>query len=171
MEPAIFSCTGQCSNQLSHLARAELFYLSIYLSIYHLSIYLFIDTGEGRNWRRETSMCGCLLCAPYWGPGLQPRHVPWLGIEPVTHWFTGQHSIHDPHQPGLKCLLFLLSLLFKYSNLHFHPTTPCHPSYLLWLCPCVLYTCSLMALPLLSPITLLPSPCGSCQFVLYFNVS
>ena len=30
--------------------------------------------GEGRE--RETSMCGCLLCTPYWGPGLQPRHVP-----------------------------------------------------------------------------------------------
>ena len=20
-------------------------------------------------------MCGCLLCAPYWGPGLQPRQA------------------------------------------------------------------------------------------------
>ena len=27
-------------------------------------------------------------------PGLQPRHVPQLGIEPVTLCFTGQHSIH-----------------------------------------------------------------------------
>ena len=33
-------------------------------------------------------MCGCLLCTPYWGPGLQPRHVPWLGIEPATLWFS-----------------------------------------------------------------------------------
>ena len=39
-------------------------------------------------------MCGCLLHAPYWRPGPQPRHVPWLGIKPVTLWFTGQHSIH-----------------------------------------------------------------------------
>ena len=31
---------------------------------------------------------------PNWGPGLQPRHRPWLGIEPVTLWFTGRHSIH-----------------------------------------------------------------------------
>ena len=38
---------------------------------------------------RETSMCDCLLCAPYWGPGLQPRHVSWLGIKLVTLWFTG----------------------------------------------------------------------------------
>ena len=41
-------------------------------------------------------MCGCLLSAPYWGPGLQPRHVLWLGIEPATLWYTGQHWIHWP---------------------------------------------------------------------------
>ena len=54
----------------------------------------------------------------------------------------------------------LFLLLFKYSCLHFHPTTipappipPSHPSaYLLWPCPCVLYTCSFMGLLLLSPI-------------------
>ena len=39
-------------------------------------------------------MCGCLLSTLYWGPGLQCRHVPWLGIEPMTLWFEGQHSIH-----------------------------------------------------------------------------
>ena len=39
-------------------------------------------------------MCGCLSHAPYWGPGLQPTHVPWLGIKPATLWFSGQHSIH-----------------------------------------------------------------------------
>ena len=39
-------------------------------------------------------MCGCLSCGPYWGPGLQPRHVPWLGIEPVTLWFTGRHLVY-----------------------------------------------------------------------------
>ena len=32
-------------------------------------------------------MCGYLSCAPYWGPGLQPRHMPWLGVKPVTLWF------------------------------------------------------------------------------------
>ena len=59
--------------------------------------YLFLKRGEGRE--RETSMCGCLLCTPYlctlyWGPGPQPRHVPWLGVEPVTLWFIGWRSIH-----------------------------------------------------------------------------
>ena len=41
-------------------------------------------------------MCGCLSHAPFWGLdlALQPRHVPWLGNEPVPLWFTGQRSIH-----------------------------------------------------------------------------
>ena len=58
-------------------------------------IYLFLERGEGKKKeRRETSVCGCLSSTPYWGPSLQPRHVPWLGIEPTTLWFAGQHSIH-----------------------------------------------------------------------------
>ena len=40
-------------------------------------IYLIFREGKGgRKRRRETSMCGCLSRAPYWEPGLQPRHVP-----------------------------------------------------------------------------------------------
>ena len=39
-------------------------------------------------------MCGCLSHTPKLGPGLQPRHVPWLGIEPATLWFAGWHAIH-----------------------------------------------------------------------------
>ena len=27
------------------------------------------------------------LHTPYWGPGPQPRHVPWLGIKLATLWF------------------------------------------------------------------------------------
>ena len=65
------------------------FFLFIYLFIYS-----FIFRGERKKRRRETSMCGCLSCTPYWGPGLQPRHVPWLGIKPATLCLTGQHSVH-----------------------------------------------------------------------------
>ena len=49
---------------------------------------------EGGETGRQTPTCGCLLRTPYWGPGLQPRHVPWLGIELETFWFTGQCSIY-----------------------------------------------------------------------------
>ena len=76
-------------------------------------------------------------------------------------------------------LFFLNLLFFKYRCLHFHPTMPPRPThprllplnYPLWLCPCVPYTCFLMALPLLSPIIPLPRHSVYCQFVLYFNVS
>ena len=59
-----------------------------------LLIYLFLERGEGREKEMETSMCGCLLCAPHWEPGLQPRHVPWLGIELATLGFSVRCSIH-----------------------------------------------------------------------------
>ena len=40
-------------------------------------IYLLLERRRGgRKTGRETSVCGCFSCAPYWRPGLQPRHVP-----------------------------------------------------------------------------------------------
>ena len=61
-------------------------------------------------------------------------------------------------------LLFIYLLLFKYNCPHFHHTSSPHPIHPhltpsnlpLWLCPCVLYTCSLTALPLFSPNIPLP---------------
>ena len=44
-------------------------------------------------------MCGCLSSAPYWRPGLQPRHV--LGINLATLWFAGWCSTVMPHQPAI----------------------------------------------------------------------
>ena len=40
-------------------------------------IYLFLDRGEEREKDRERIVNVWLpLAHPYWGPGLQPRHVP-----------------------------------------------------------------------------------------------
>ena len=55
---------------------------------------LFPQEKEKRKRGRETSMCGCLSVTPHWGPSPKPRHVPWLGTEPVTIWFAGPCSIH-----------------------------------------------------------------------------
>ena len=56
--------------------------------------YILFLLREGKGGRQRNIKCGCLSHVPYWGPGLQPRHVPRLGIKPVTLWFTGQYSIH-----------------------------------------------------------------------------
>ena len=61
-------------------------------------IYLFLERGEGRKKERERNINACMRdtstsChshAPNWGPGLKPRHVLWLRIEPETFQFTGQ---------------------------------------------------------------------------------
>ena len=67
---------------------------------------------EGRKRGRETScervtLIGCLSPAPSWGPGLQPRHVPWPGIEPVTFWFAGQHPTYWATPVWAKTILSL----------------------------------------------------------------
>ena len=51
-------------------------------------------------------MCGCLSRGPHWGPGPQPRHVTWLGIEPLTLWFADHAQSTELHQPGLCIVLF-----------------------------------------------------------------
>ena len=53
-------------------------------ALFFLDLFIFREGKRGRKRGTETSVCGCLSCASYWGPGLQCRHVPWLGIEPVT---------------------------------------------------------------------------------------
>ena len=69
--------------------------------------------GE-REWEKQqdTSIC-CFSQAPHWGLGPQPRHVPWLGIELATLWFTACIQSTELHQPGrLNC--------FKQSTLMFN---------------------------------------------------
>ena len=57
-------------------------------------------------------MYGCLSCGPHRGPGLQPRHVPWVGIKLATLWFTAHAQSTEPHHPGLP-LIFKEALIFK----------------------------------------------------------
>ena len=49
---------------------------------------------EGRKERDRNTNVWLPLTCPYWGPGPQPRHMPWLEIELVTLWFAGWCSIH-----------------------------------------------------------------------------
>ena len=58
-------------------------------------IHLFSERGKGKEKERERNINVWLPLSltPYRGSGPQPRHVPWLGIELVTLWFSGRHSI------------------------------------------------------------------------------
>ena len=82
---------SSCKAGKSWLGVQSAFSLSLFL-IYFIYLYMLyrLDGGEGK---REGEKQHCVV-APYWGPGWQPRHMPWLGIEPVTLWFTSWHSIH-----------------------------------------------------------------------------
>ena len=83
----------------------------IFIYIYFLTdiIYLFLERGEGRERGRDISMCGFLSCATYWGPCLQPRHVPWLGIKLMTLWLAGWCSIHWVTMS--RAIYFLITIL------------------------------------------------------------
>ena len=81
-----------------------------------LRFYLFIFR-EGKGGKEEKKhQCDCLSHAPYWGYGPQPRYVPLLGIESVTLWFAGQHSIYGATPARAIGALFLTAKNCKQSK-------------------------------------------------------
>ena len=67
---------------------------------------LFIFRGEGRKRGRETSLCGCLFTRSYWGPGLQPRLMCWLGINWQPFGLQASTQSTEPHHN-----IFILTIL------------------------------------------------------------
>ena len=69
-------------------------------------MYLFLVRGEGREKEKEGNsdvweihhIVASSTCPT-------TRHVPWPGIEPVTLWFTGWHSIHRATLASAKFLI------------------------------------------------------------------
>ena len=100
-------------SSLLYYSGLDLIYSSISTHFLNIFIYLFLDTGEGREKEERNINVWLPLTHPLWGPGLQPRHVPWLGIEPVALWFAGQHSVHwaTPARvySFLSCLAFMIA--------------------------------------------------------------
>ena len=103
--------------------------------------YLFLDRGEGKEQERLPLMC------PYCGPRLQPMHVPWLRIEPVILWFTGQCSIHWA-TPARAQLCFVIPAPCSWIPLPPPSWKPSKWSSYLWFCSysgCLL-NCELVAI-------------------------
>ena len=70
---------------------------SIGFFLFKKIFYSFIFRERGREREREGEKHQCVVVSHaslYWRPDQQPRHVPWLGIKPVTLGFTGWPSIH-----------------------------------------------------------------------------
>ena len=62
-------------------------------SFFFFKSIIFREGKAGREGEKHQ----CVIAShtpPHWRPGQQPRHVPWLGIEPATLWFIDWHSIH-----------------------------------------------------------------------------
>ena len=61
----------------------------------------FREGKGGREWESnidaEKHRSVASPISPDWGPNLQPRHIPWPGIKPVTFWFTGRCSNQLSH--------------------------------------------------------------------------
>ena len=93
------------------MAKAELIPFT-YILTFGLGFYLFMFREMWREEEREEerhrcvrdTQIGCLSHTRNWGPGPQPRHVPWLGTELTTFQFTDQHSIHYTNQGYLHSL-------------------------------------------------------------------
>ena len=86
-------------------------FLSIYLDTFiviflRYFIYLFLERGEGKE--KERNMCGCLLCAPYWGPDL--AHNPSMCPDCVSNqrpfYFQAIAQSTEPHHP--RAILIML---------------------------------------------------------------
>ena len=69
-------------------------FLFFFFFLRFLFIYFKQRRREGEK-EGEKHQCVVASCtSPCGGPGLQPSHVPWLGIELATLWFAGRYSIH-----------------------------------------------------------------------------
>ena len=103
-----------------------LFYF-IYLFIIflnpHLRIYLLILEREevrGREtlmWERNIDRLVASHACPDWGLNLQPRYVPWLGIEPATFWCMGWCSNQLSHPARVILFIFNSMLWIRFQDL------------------------------------------------------
>ena len=86
-------------------------------------IYLFLEKGRDEEREGEKQQSVVLpLTHPLsltW-PATQACDVPWLGIELVTLWFAGQHSIHWATPARAGSYIFVTLIMTTYLTVSFH---------------------------------------------------
>ena len=75
------------------------FFISLFLYNPHLRICSLSFREREREREREKHRSVASHICPNWELNLQPRYVPWLGIEPTTFWCMGWHS-NQPSNPA-----------------------------------------------------------------------
>ena len=115
------------SNLISYFLTVIIF--DLFFSFLIFEFYLFILRDKGKEGERERNIdvweihLGCFSHSLSWGPGPQPRHVPWQGIKPATFWFAGRHSIHWA-TPARASLIFRIQIIPFWFFLLFSMTIP-----------------------------------------------
>ena len=95
----------QASHLVFDLKATTLSFTIEYDVSYGFFFYLRERGREGEiEWEKHRcardALIGCLSHAANWVPGLQPRHVPWLGIQQRPFlWWAGTYST-EPYLPG-----------------------------------------------------------------------
>ena len=75
-------------------------------------LFIFREEGKGGRKRGTETSVSCLLNAPNWEPGLQPRHVPWQGIKLANFWFANWHSLHwaTPARASVRIIMTMYAI-------------------------------------------------------------
>ena len=92
-----------------------------------LFIYFYREGKRVREGVKHERNNQLPLTGSHWGPGPQPRHVPWLGIKPATFQFTGWPSIHWATPARANNITFI-SALKRWTLIKAHST----PTSWLW---------------------------------------
>ena len=72
--------------------------------------------GE-KHWCVWETLIVCLWHTPNWGPGLQPRHVPWQSNWTAVSQFADDAQSTEPRQSGLRTVLDTCHCLSQCKNI------------------------------------------------------
>ena len=107
--------------QVDKRSRSLSFWWATFIYLFFKVLYIFRE-GERKDKEREGNMmcekhqCGCLSHTPNWGPGLQPRLVPWLGIELAIFRSAGWCSVYWAPKAKAQWAIFKQTVLSRLSR-------------------------------------------------------